>query len=78
MLKTFANINNNKLKQNKSYFGKAIRFDEIHTHKKQLNLDKMMKLVNKDLKNIENKNKRLKRCPICQDSNLIFYVKNFH
>ena len=77
MLKTFANINNNKLKQNKSYFGKAIRFDEIHTHKKQLNLDKMMKLVNKDLKNIENKNKRLKRCPICQDSNLIFYVKKY-
>ena len=48
MLKTFANINNNKLKQNKSFFGKAIRFDEIHTHKKQLNLDKMRKLVNKD------------------------------
>ena len=77
MLKTFANINNNKLKQNKSFFGKAIRFDEIHTHKKQLNLDKMMKLVNKDVKKIKNKNKRLKRCPICQDSNLIFFVKKF-
>ena len=33
MLKTSANINNNKLKHNKTYFGKAIRFDEIHTHK---------------------------------------------
>ena len=30
MLKTFANINNNKLKQNKSNFGKAIPLMNSH------------------------------------------------
>ena len=46
--KLTANINNNKFKQIKSKCSKAIRFDEIHTNRKQLNLDKMIKLVNKD------------------------------
>ena len=49
MLKNFTDINN-KLKQIKSKFSKAIRFDEIHTNEKQLKLDKMMQLVNKDIK----------------------------
>ena len=76
MLKNFTEINN-RLKPNKSNFSKAIRFDEIHTSEKQLNLDKMMQLVNNDIKNIKNKNKKLKKCPICQASNLLFFVKKY-
>ena len=77
MLKNFTEINNNKLKPNKSNFSKAICFDEIHTSEKQLNLDKMMQLVNNDVKKIKNKNKKLKTCPICQDSKLRFFVKKY-
>ena len=77
MLKTFKDIKNNKLKENKSNFSKAIRFDEIHTNEKQTNLDRMMKLVNNDVKKIKNKNKKLKTCPVCQDSKLRFFVKKY-
>ena len=77
MLKTFKDIKNNKLKENKSNFSKAIRFDEIHTNEKQINLDRMMKLVNNDVKKIKNKNKKLKTCPVCQDSKLRFFVKKY-
>ena len=77
MLKKLTDINNNKLKQIKSKCRKAIRFDEIHTNEKQLKLDKMMQLVNKDIKDIKNNNKRLMKCPICQDTNLIFFVKKY-
>ena len=66
MLKTFKDIKNSKLKENESNFSKAIRFDEIHTNEKQTNLDRMMQLVNKDIKSIKNKNKKLKTCPVCQ------------
>ena len=38
-----------------------------NTNEKQLNLDRMMQLVNKDIKDIKNNNKRLMKCPICQD-----------
>ena len=55
MLKTFTDTKNSKLKENKSNFSKAIRFDEIHTNEKQTNLDRMMQLVNKDIKSIKNK-----------------------
>ena len=77
MLKTFKDFKNNKLKKNKSNFSKAIRFDEIHTNEKQTNLDRMMKLVNNDVKKIKNKNKKLKTCPVCQDSKLRFFVKKY-
>ena len=77
MLKKFTDINKNKLKQIKSKSSKAIRFDEIHTNEKQLKLDTMMQLVNKDIKDIKNNNKRLMKCPICQDTNLIFFVKKY-
>ena len=77
MLKTFKHIKNSKLKDNKSNFSKAIRFDEIHTNEKQNNLDRMMQLVNKDIKRIKNKNKHLKTCPVCQGSNLRFFVKKY-
>lgn len=77
MLKTFKHIKNSKLKENKSNFSKAIHFDEIHTNDKQINLDRMMQLVNKDIKSIKNKNKKLKTCPVCQGSNLKFFVKKY-
>ena len=77
MLKKLTDINNNKFKQIKSKCSKAIRFDEIHTNEKQLKLDRMMQLVNKDIKDIKNNNKRLMKCPICQDTNLIFFVKKY-
>ena len=35
-------LNSNKLKENKSNYSKAIRFDKIHTYEKQTNLDRMM------------------------------------
>ena len=54
MLKTFKHIKNSKLKENKSNFSKAIHFDEIHTNDKQINLDRMMQLVNKDIKKQKN------------------------
>ena len=77
MLKKLTDTYNNKLKKIKSKCSKTIRFDEIHTKEKQLNLDRMMQLVNKDVKNIKNKNKRLMKCPICKASNLIFFVKKY-
>ena len=77
MLKTLIDTKNNKLIENKSNFSKAIRFDEIHTSEKQTNLERMMQLVNKDVKKIKNKNKKLKTCPICQDSKLRFFVKKY-
>ena len=51
MLKKITDLKNNKLKENKSNFSKAIRFDEIHTKEKQSKLDYMMRLVNQDIKN---------------------------
>ena len=50
---------------------------KINTNEKQINLDRMMQLVNKDIKRIKNKNKNLKNCPVCQGSNLRFFVKKY-
>ena len=77
MLKTYKYKKNSKLKENKTNSIKAIRFDEIHTNEKQTNLDRMMQLVNEDVKKIKNNNKKLKTCPVCQDPNLIFFVKKY-
>jgi 2-polyprenyl-3-methyl-5-hydroxy-6-metoxy-1,4-benzoquinol methylase len=54
-----------------------IRFDDIHTRKKQEKLVEMMKRTTDSLRKIKNDNVMLSDCPICKSTDIVFYVRAY-
>jgi 2-polyprenyl-3-methyl-5-hydroxy-6-metoxy-1,4-benzoquinol methylase len=54
-----------------------IKFDQIHTEKKQKLLKQMMHEINDKVLQIDNHNKKLNHCPICDSEQIKTYVKVF-
>jgi len=54
-----------------------IKFDQIHTEKKQKLLKQMMHEINDEVLQIDNHNKKLDYCPICNSDQIKAYVKAF-
>lgn len=54
-----------------------ILFDDIHTKKKQEKLQEMMIEVSKEVHSVENPNKKLEKCLVCNSLNINHFVQKF-
>ncbi|MGA1980093.1 MAG: class I SAM-dependent methyltransferase [Sedimentisphaerales bacterium] len=54
-----------------------IKFDDIHTRKKQEKLVEMMKRTTDSLRKIKNDNVILSDCPICESADIVFHVRAY-
>ena len=57
----------------------SIKFDDIHTEKKQLLLDEMMRVVTNEIHQIDEgeKNKKRESCPVCHHRDIILFIKKY-
>jgi len=57
----------------------SIKFDDIHTKKKQLLLDEMMHKITNEIHQIDSgkKKNKSKSCPICEHPNIVFFTKKY-
>lgn len=56
----------------------SVKFDQIHTEKKQRLLAEMMQQVNDEVCKVLNPNDKMSTCPVCQTQNIEFYKQVFN
>ena len=56
-----------------------IKFDDIHTEKKQFLLDEMMRVVTNEIHKIDEgeKNKKRESCPVCNHRDIAFFTEKY-
>ena len=57
----------------------TIKFDDIHTQKKQVLLDRMMRTVTDEIHKLDlaSKNKKRTTCPVCNDGAIEFFAEKY-